>query len=345
MRILLSATLVPFIHGGADYHIQGVAKALRERGHEVELMRLPFRFGPEADIRELMRHVETLDMAAPNGIEIDRAISLQFPTWGLHHPDHTVWVMHQHRACYELYDDALATPVQRELCGAVHAFDSRHLPQARRLLANSRRVAERLRHYNGLKAEPLYHPPYAAERFRCYDDWGYVFYPSRLESLKRQDLLIEAARYLKSPVRIIIAGEGGQYQRYRALIEHHGLRDRVRLTGRISEDEKLAWYANAMAVFFGPFDEDYGYVTLEAMLAGKPVITCTDSGGPCEFVQHDETGWVVEPQPHQLAEAIDSAWANRHRTAEMGRAGQAAYQKADIGWERVVATLLGEETA
>ena len=40
----------------------------------------------------------------------------------------------------------------------------------------------------------------------------------------------------------------------------------------------------ALGVIFPPLDEDYGYVTLEAMLAAKPVITCTDSGGPLEFV-------------------------------------------------------------
>ncbi|MFG6176672.1 glycosyltransferase family 4 protein [Halomonas sp. THAF12] len=343
MRILLNATLVPFMRGGADYHIEGVARALREHGHEVELLRLPFRFSPEADIQALMHYVDTLDMSAPNGVAIDRAISLQFPAWGIAHPHHTVWVMHQHRACYELWNDDEANDDQRALRKAVRDFDARHLGRVQRLFANSRRVAERLQHYNGLSAEPLYHPPHGAERFRCDDDWGYVFCPSRLESLKRQDLLIEAARHLTSPARIIIAGEGGQRERYQRLIERHGLDHRVRLVGRFSEAEKFALYANAMAVFFGPFDEDYGYITLEAMLAGKPVITCTDSGGPLEFVTDDETGWVVDPDPRAIADAIDRAWADRARTAEMGRAGQAAYHRAGIGWNSVVTRLLGEE--
>lgn len=343
MRILLNATLVPFMRGGADYHIEGVSRALREHGHEVELLRLPFRFSPEADIQSVMDYVDTLDMSAPNGVAIDRAISLQFPAWGITHPHHTVWVMHQHRACYELWNDDEATPEQRALRQNVRDFDDRHLALARRLFANSRRVAERLQRYNGLAAEPLYHPPHGAERFQCDDDWGYVFCPSRLESLKRQDLLIEAARHLSTPARIIIAGDGGQRERYQRLIEQHGLEHRVRLVGRFSEAEKLAWYANAMAVFFGPFDEDYGYITLEAMLAGKPVITCTDSGGPLEFVADDETGWVVDPDPRAIADAIDRAWADRARTAEMGRAGQAAYHRAGIGWHNVVARLLGEE--
>ncbi|HAA46068.1 MAG: group 1 glycosyl transferase [Halomonas sp. 54_146] len=352
MRILLNATLVPFMRGGADYHIEGVSKALREHGHEVELLRLPFRFSPENDIRHLMDYVESLDMSAPNGVTIDRAISLQFPAWGITHPEHTVWVMHQHRACYELWQgepgrdeqgqNEAPTDEQRALREAVHAFDNRYLGSAQRLFANSQRVAERLKHYNGLTAAPLYHPPFGAEHFRCEEEWGYVFCPSRLESLKRQDLLIEAARHLKSPARIIIAGEGGQRERYQQLINRHGLQQTVKLVGRFSEAEKLAWYAHSLAVFFGPFDEDYGYITLEAMLSAKPVITCRDSGGPLEFVQHQETGWVVEPKPLEIAAAIDAAWENRARTAEMGRAGQAAYHRAGISWQQVVSTLLGE---
>jgi len=345
MRLIVTANHVPFMRGGADYHIQGLVAALARHGHEVELLRLPFRFQPEADVERLMAYAAGLDLTAPNGVAIDRLISLQFPGYAIAHPEHVVWVMHQHRAVYELYDDAQASPALRQLRDAVINFDNRHLARAGRLFANSGRVAERLAHFNGLQAEPLHHPPHGAERFFCGDDWGYVFYPSRLESLKRQDLLIEAARHLQSPVKILIAGDGGQRSRFAALVERHGLADRITLTGRFSEAEKLAYYAHALAVFFGPFDEDYGYITLEAMLAGKPVITCQDSGGPREFVQHDETGWVVEPDPRAIAAAIDAAWANRRRSAEMGRAGQAYYQQLAIGWDNVVARLLEEGAA
>ncbi len=342
MRVLVTANLVPFMRGGADYHIEGVTRALRQHGHEVELLRLAFRFQPEADIRRAMDYAETLDFTAPNGVAIDKVISLQFPGYGVQHPDHVVWVMHQHRAMYELWEDDRASAAQRQLRDAIHAYDNRHLARASRLFANSRRVAERLAHYNDLAATPLYHPPFEAERFHCDEDWGYVFCPSRLESLKRQDLLIEAARHLKSPARILIAGDGGQRGRYQQLIERYRLHDRVRLTGRFNEAEKRAWYAHALAVFFGPRDEDYGYITLEAMLSGKPVITCEDSGGPREFVEHGETGWVLPAEPEAIAAAIDQAWADRARSAEMGRAGQAAYHRAGISWRQVVARLLGE---
>ena len=345
MKILLSATLVPFMYGGAEYHIEGLKAALQEHGHEVCVLRLPFFFSPESSIHQAMEYASSLDMCSPNGISVDRAISLQFPAWGIQHPHHTVWVMHQHRACYELWNADEANKKAGLLQEAVHVFDKKHLSKAQALFANSERVAERLATYSGLTATPLYHPPHCAGRLYNAEAWDYIFYPSRLESLKRQQLLIEAAYHLKSPVKIIIAGEGGQRNHYQALIEHYQLEHRVMLVGQVSEEEKLAWYAHALAVFFGPYDEDYGYITLEAMLSSKPVITCTDSGGPLEFVEDGNNGWVVEPDARAVANAIDVAWHNKQRSADMGRSGYDAYHAAGISWHEVVQQLIGKESA
>ena len=95
---------------------------------------------------------------------------------------------------------------------------------------------------------------------------------------------------MQSPLALVIAGTGGQEHRYRKLIDELDVADRVHLVGRVSESEKFVWYARALAVAFVPKDEDYGYIAPEAMLAAKPVITCTDSGGPLDFVLHEETG-------------------------------------------------------
>lgn len=341
MRVVVTANIVPFMPGGADYHINGVVDQLIAAGHKVETVRFPFRFSPESDIENLMDYCEQLDLNRMNGIEIDKVISLQFPAYGVQHDNQTIWVMHQHRAVYELYDKQVPTPEVKQLRDKVHAFDTRVLSRATTLFANSGRVAERLEQYNGLNAQPLYHPPYMAESFFCEDDYGYIFCPGRLETLKRQDLLIEAIRHCKTPVTAIIAGDGGQHESFQALVDKYGLGERVRLIGRFSEAEKLAYYARSLAVFFTPYDEDYGYITLEAMLSSKPVVTCADSGGPLEFVQHGETGFVVEPEAEQIAEVLDHIYLNRQRSAEMGRAGRAAYAGKNIAWANVVEKLLG----
>lgn len=339
MKLLVTANHTPFIAGGANYHVQGLVAALREHGHQVECLRLPFHYD-EQHIRRQMTYAEGLQLSAPNDVTVDRVISLQFPGYGVAHPEHVVWLMHQHRACYELFDPATASSALAELTPEVRAYDTHHLSAAKRLYANSPRVAERLRQYNGLNAEPLYHPPHRAERFTCGDDWGYVFYPSRLEPLKRQALLIRAVAACSQPVRLLLAGDGSDRQALEQLIETLGVRDRVRLLGHITEKQKLTLYAHARAVAFPSFDEDYGYVTLEAMLAAKPVITCTDSGGPLAFVEHDHNGWIATPQPESLAAILDDVWANPAHSATLGRAGRAAYAQADISWPQVVEALL-----
>lgn len=340
MKILLTANRVPFIRGGADYHVDGLERALREHGHEVEVLRFLFTFSPEADILRAMDYCAMLDISRPNGVEVDVAISLQFPGYGVQHPNHRVWIMHQHRAVYDLYDAQAATPELAGLREAVQRYDIAVLSRARALYANSRRVAERLRQFNHLDAEPLYHPPHQAERYYAAESWGYVFYPSRLEGLKRQDLLIEAARLLRTPAVILLAGEGGQRQRYQALIEQHGLQHRVRLLGEVTEEEKRALYAHALAVAFPAFDEDYGYVTHEAMLAAKPVITCSDAGGPLEFVRHGENGLICAPSPEAIAQAIDELWSHPARARDMGHAGQQGWHGLGINWQNVAQRLL-----
>ena len=339
MRILLTASQAPFLRGGAEMHADNLHAALLRAGHEVERIRLPFKFAPEGDVERLMAFCEGYDLAAPNGQAADRMISLQFPGYGLAHPYHVGWVLHQHRAVYELFDAASASPALQRLRAQVQAFDGRVLPRLRRVFANSRRVAERMQVFNGIGAQPLYHPPPGAERLYCAEEWGYVFVPSRLESLKRQDLVIEAARLLRCPLRILIGGTGGQYARYAALIERYGLQERVRLMGNFSESERLALYAHALGVVFVPRDEDLGYITLEAMFAAKPVITCSDSGGPLEFVLPGETGWVCEPAPEALALALEQLWADKARARAMGQAGRERVQGLGLSWDSVVQVL------
>ena len=343
MRILVAANLTPFLQGGAQEHIRGLTQAFREAGHTVECLQLPFAFNPAREVESAMHWAESLNMAAPSGQSIDRLIGLQFPAYGVQHPNAVAWVMHQHRAVYELYDPGQASAELKNLREQVHGFDTRclaPLAKAGRLFANSARVAERLQAFNSLQAKPLYHPPPWAHRFYTQPAQPYVFFPSRFESLKRQGLAIEAMAHVKTPVYLVLAGEGGQLEAAKALVAQHQLQDRVRFLGRISQAEKLAWMANATAVVYPPFDEDYGYVTLEAMLAQKPVLTCSDSGGPLEFVIHNETGLVVPPEPKALGQAIDELFLAPEKALAMGQAGSSRYQALGIGWSNVVDRLL-----
>ena len=79
----------------------------------------------------------------------------------------------------------------------------------------------------------------------------------------------------------------------------------------MSDEDLLTLYATCGAVVFPPADEDYGYIALEAFLSRKPVVTCTDSGGPLEFVVDGENGRVVPPEADALGAAAAELLADR----------------------------------
>ena len=77
MRILVTANKVPFMPGGADYHIHGLVENLKLHGHEVELLQFPFRFSPESEVQRLMDYCEGTELNMPNGLAVDKVISLK----------------------------------------------------------------------------------------------------------------------------------------------------------------------------------------------------------------------------------------------------------------------------
>jgi glycosyltransferase involved in cell wall biosynthesis len=340
LRIAITSVQVPFLSGGAEAHAEGLRKAIAARGHPVEIVTHPFRFFPPAEVERAMRVWESEDFSHLNLYEPDRVICLKFPSYGLMHPSKVLWLLHQHRSAYELFDEADATPEERELSKKVKSFDERHLGAIATRFANSRRVAERLRSFNGLDAVPLYHPPPMAPEHYTAEAQPYVLVPGRLEHAKRQDLVVRAAREMRGPGSIVFAGEGGQMGAMRSLAAELGVEERVRFLGRVAREELLGLYAHAAAVCFPPRDEDLGYVTMEAMLSSKPVITCTDSGGPLELVVDGETGHVVEARPAALARSMERVFSEPGRAAAMGRAGRALYARRVPTWDTVVDTLL-----
>jgi glycosyltransferase involved in cell wall biosynthesis len=331
---------LPFVLGGAELLIKGLAAALNDAGHQAEIVTFPFKSFPPNHLSDLMDFCLSHDFNTFGDYHIDKVIATQFPAYYVRHNNKTVWLIHQHRPLYDLYNFKNSYYKLRRLRRRVHSLDSRELSKAVNMFTISRNVADRLHHYNNVKATPLYHPPPGAENYYCAEPYDYIFMPSRLETLKRQDLLIQAFKYVKTPMKAIISGEGIHYAAYQRMIEQLQLKDKVRLIGFITQEEKITLFARCLAVFFGPFDEDYGYVTLEAMLAAKPVITCTDSGGPLEFVVHEENGFVVDPDPQMIAEKLDWLYHHKPKARAMGEGGRDFYRRADISWEAVLAKLL-----
>ncbi len=342
MRIAVVNTQTPFIRGGAEQLAGWLADRLQEHGHRVELVNLPCRWHPP---RSLLHHsLAARLMRIP---DVDRVIALKFPSYYIPHDDKVLWVLHQHRPVYDMWatDFGLSdTTEERYIRSAIVEADNRLLAEARRVYVISGVVGGRMRTFNGFEPIVLYPPLGDEQTYYCGETGNYLFFPSRIHSVKRQDLAAEAMRHVSSDVRLVIAGDadfvGTDLDRLATLVADPELSGRIDLLpGWLPEHRKLELLAHCLGVLFPPFDEDYGFVTLEGFLASKPVITCRDSGGPVELVEDGVSGWVAEPDPRSIAEAIDRLAADRQRAVRMGVSGRERVRALGIDWDRVVEEL------
>jgi glycosyltransferase involved in cell wall biosynthesis len=316
-------------------------------GHEAEIVTVPFNPAVPERIADQMLACRLLDLTKIHGTRVDRLIGLKFPAYLIPHPNKVVWVLHQHRAAYDLwnypFEDLSASPGGLIVREAIRRGDQL-LNEAKTVFANSKNIANRLGHFCRINATPLYHPPPHAYEFFCADRTDdYLFFPSRFSASKRQSLVLEALALTREKVKVRFAGvaDSAEYgKRLRQLAAKLGVEARVEWLGQISEEQKREEYARAIAVIFPPVDEDYGYITLEAMLSSKAVVTCEDSGGPLEFVSPRKTGLVTKPTAAALAEALDELWQYRALALKLGRAGRESYERLGLSWSEVVKKLL-----
>jgi glycosyltransferase involved in cell wall biosynthesis len=347
MRVLIASVHVPFARGGAELLAEGLRDVLHAEGHEAEIIALPFQWIPAERILDQMLAWRLMDVTHSNMIPVDLVIGLKFPAYLLNHPNKVLWILHQHRQAYDLrdsiHDRFSHDPNGGLLRNAVVEADRRFIPDARKVFTIADTVSRRLKAYCGIDSVPLYHPPPRAERFTCAPATDYLFFPSRITSRKRQKLVVEALAQTRRPVQVYFVGppESPTYQaEIEVLVRKHRLDSRIRWLGAVSDEDLRSLYARSLAVIYPPENEDYGYVTLEAMLSSKAVLTCTDSGGPLEFVQDSETGQVAEPTPASLAAAMDGLWQDRDKARHWGRAARALYNSLDISWHNVARRLL-----
>ena len=341
-RIVVCEAQTPFVRGGAEYHVRALVRQLGERGYDVELVSVPFKWYPKEEVLAHAAAWRLIDLSEANGQSIDLVIATKFPTYFVRHPHKVAWVIHQHRAAYELcgtpYSDFSHVEADVGLRDSLVRLDRSMLQECRRLFTNARNTARRLETFNGLAAEPLYHPPPYADRLEPGPYGDYVLYVSRLESIKRPTLAVETMPYVDRPIRLIVVGEGTQRQATEALAESIGVGDRVQFLGSTEELDLLALYKGALAVLYVPYDEDFGYVTLEAFLSHKPVVTTADAGGPLEFVEDGVNGFVCAPDPEAVATAVNRLSADRGLAVRLGQAG---FERArPITWDTVIEKLV-----
>ncbi|HJU41199.1 MAG TPA: glycosyltransferase, partial [Vicinamibacterales bacterium] len=220
----------------------------------------------------------------------------------------------------------------------IHRVDKYLFERMQKRFVISATVQARLRRFGGIQSDVLYPPP--PKRDYRHDYYGdYLFGVSRLAPLKRFDLVLRAlAEPVAAGIKCVIAGEGAELDRLMQLRSHLELEHRVQFVGRLDEEGLIEHLARCRAVVFPPWNEDYGFVTVEAFMCGKPVITCHDSGGPAELVHDGENGLVTAPAAEALAHAMRRVMDDRNLAMRMGEEG--TRQARAMTWSGAIRQLL-----
>lgn len=343
MRIALCSSFVPFVNGGGRFIVEWLAEELMKHGHQTEIIWLPFVETPDTMFRQMMAY-RMIDLAE----KADKLIAFRPPAYVIPHPNKTLWFIHHFRKYYDLwgsaFGEARGDSRSQAFRNRLIAADTAAIGEARQIFTNSRVVSNRLKRFNGLDSEVLYPPIYCPERFTPGNYGDEIVLVCRIEPHKRQELFIEAMRFVKTGVKLRLCGlshDGKYAAKLQNIAGKHGLKSKITIEHRwISEAEKTAIIKDALAVIYAPVDEDsYGYPTLEGALAEKPVVTTHDAGGTLEFVENGRNGFICDPSPESLAAAFDALWRDREQARRMGRAARERICEMRIDWSHVVESV------
>jgi len=345
-RVAVVTSSPPLVEGGHMVIARALVTAVQDAGHDAGLIVTPSNpFGQQG--AEYMATWMT-DVSQIDGRPVDHVISLRYPSYAVRHPSHVCWLNHTMREYYDLWEEfssrlssrgRVKEKVRRTLIHAADTYCFNHHLKA--LFAQSQTVQQRLQRWNGVGAQVLY-PPAPQRAYRCDEYGDFIFVVSRLEPLKRIDLILQAlATPAARGVRCVVAGSGPAEGALHAEAARLGLGDRVTFVGRVPDEALLDYLARCRAVCFVPQREDYGFVTVEAFSSAKAVITVTDSGGPAELVVDGINGRVTEPNALALGLALAELASDVGRAERCGSKALATAQT--LNWPDTVRTLMSAQ--
>jgi glycosyltransferase involved in cell wall biosynthesis len=348
--ILILGVKVPFTSGGQEALVRSLQGQLKQRGHQVDLVEIPLQVLPKERLVEQCAVWRSYDFSQWSGQEVDLVIATKFPSYYARAKRKSLWLVHQHRAMYDLYgtrySDFSDDPRDEALRSMLVDGDNKVLREFQFVSGISKNVIERLQTCNQVAGTTLYPPLPLGSAYYHAQAKPYILSVGRICSIKRVDLIIKALPMIHQFVTLKIVGtpdEPAIMEYLKNEIAKHHLADRIEFLGRVSDEDLLRLYAESLAVYYGPYNEDYGYVTLEAFASSKPVVTCTDSGGVLEFVQHDVQGLISEPTPDALSKAVNRIVEDQAFAAALGQRGRQALEALGLhahGWDDVIAGLL-----
>jgi len=213
----------------------------------------------------------------------------------------------------------------------------RALQKADFLVSISEYTKQKAIEANGLRADRVYLLPNAVESISVEPTADTFQKPasggSRLlsvcrlektEGYKGVDKVIEVLSAVAREVpdvQYTIVGGGTDLERHRQLALERGVAARVHFLGFLSEEALDACYRDCDVFVMPSAGEGFGFVFLEAMKFGKPIVAANSGGAP-EVVEDQVTGRLVEyGNEDELAQALIDLCLNQEKRTRLGAAG------------------------
>ena len=254
-NVLILASQVPFSSGGAEVLIGDLVKEIRERGHNVDVLSLPFLIKNNQDLLLQISQWRQLDLSEVGGRRVDLVIATKFPTYFANHPNKIVWMIHQHRQAYDLYgtrygdfDTDVGDEAVRQ---AILNADRTALGESKKVFTISDNVSGRLKDFLGVESEAL-EPPIPSKSFipssvnLQITKGNSILVIGRLCSSKRIELILRSLPEIDRKLNLVIVGtedEPGVESFLRSEIEKHDLQDRVEFKGRVDDSCLIDLYS------------------------------------------------------------------------------------------------------
>lgn len=310
MRVAVLERQVPFA-GDGDGVAAELCRALREHGHEVELIRLPFPQELSERVVEQMLAVRLVNLD-----NVDRAVALRFPAYLLPHEDRVVWLAR--RAARR------AGALGECVLGAERAC----LAEAARVHAASALLARGLARETGLQASVLYAPLREEQAYRC-ERYGDRLLLNAATGVTAGVAVALAALAGAPSARLTVACGAQDAARLRALARELDVAERV----EAAAEPLVELLARARAVVC--VERDSELAARQAFRSRKGVLALADCGCADELVRDSVNGRLAAGV-EELAAAFEELSAD---PAIAERYGEAAAAAPSASWEAVVAEL------
>lgn len=342
MKVSVLISNQPFQSSMENKLANRLAEEVIRHGHKAQVVAIPFVWKTPEQVVDNMLAVRLT--CIPN---TDLVIALNFPAFYIEHFNKKVWMVNQFRQAYENTGENYAAFTKNDehkrIKQSIARADKNYLGRARGIYTVSHSISEKLYETVGLTSDVLYPPLEISEKPAKNEYSDYFYCPDEIRKEGRQLLAVEAMRYVKSHVRLVLAG-AGCFKPIETMVQHkielYGLQEKVICAKHIlSKQEKKNLANSSLAGLLLNEADEYGREALEMMDAGKALLTCTDSGCATRLVLNGESGESVEPEPYKIAEMMDKMYENRQRTVDMGKNAAVLFSKLGVTWENVVSLL------